>query len=197
MINVLCCNCHALKYFTEDTESTTRTQVEWDKHWLAVCNYIAKQSNCFSRKIGCILIRNDIVVSYGWNNTPDGVPPCDQRILLDKELATIAFEKGIVDTKFENRCPRQVLGFKSGEGLKWCVAGHGERNALINAAKNGICTKGTKMYMNCGIPCTPCLVEIINAGVEEIIVTSADTYDISAKYLLEQSKLKWRVYNDC
>ena len=71
---------------------------------------------------------------------------------------------------------------------------HAERNAIINAARFGIATKGTKMYMDCGVPCTPCLVEIINAGIEEIIVTKYEFYDQSAEYLLEQSGLPCRVY---
>ena len=97
----------------------------------------------------------------------------------------------------EGVCPRYVpeFGFKSGEGLEWCVAGHAERNALINAARAGIATKGLKMYMDCQIPCTPCLVEIINAGIEEIIVTGFKFYDQSAEYVLSESGLKWRIYD--
>ena len=75
-----------------------------------------------------------------------------------------------------------------------CVAGHAERNTLINAARHGIQTKDAKLYMNCGIPCTPCLVEIINAGIEEIIVTKWSFYDVSAEYILNESGLKCRVY---
>ena len=77
-----------------------------------------------------------------------------------------------------------------------CVAGHAERNALINAARQGVATKGAKLYMNCGIPCTPCLVEIINAGIEEIIVTKLTYYDESAEYLVNNSKLKVRTYEE-
>ena len=92
-------------------------------------------------------------------------------------------------------CPRYILGYKSGQGLDLCVAGHADRNALINAARFGIETKGCKLYMDCGVPCTPCLVEIINAGVEEIIVTKMFYYDMSAEYVLKNSPLKYRVYD--
>ena len=66
---------------------------------------------------------------------------------------------------------------------------------MINAAREGIKTKGAKMYMTCGIPCTPCLVEIINAGIEEIIVTKETYYDVSAEYVLKNSHLKWRIFD--
>ena len=72
------------------------------------------------------------------------------------------------------------MGYKSGEGLQWCIAGHAERNSLINSARMGIKTKHTTLYMDCGIPCTPCLVEIINAGVSEIVVSKTSFYDSSA-----------------
>jgi deoxycytidylate deaminase len=84
--------------------------------------------------------------------------------------------------------------------LDVCVAGHAERNALINAARLGIETRGfkhdpTTLYMSCGIPCTPCMVEIINAGVSEIVVTSISFYDQSAEYLLQNSELKIRLFD--
>jgi dCMP deaminase len=77
------------------------------------------------------------------------------------------------------------LGYKSGEGLDLCVAGHAERNALINAARNGIAVKGTTIYMNCPIPCKDCLIEIINAGISEIVVTEQSFYDETSKYILD------------
>ena len=86
------------------------------------------------------------------------------------------------------------LGDDTGVFVHNC-AGHAERNTLINAARMGVCTKGTKMYMTCGIPCTPCLVEIINAGVEEIIITKIAYYDKSAKYILTNSNLSYRIFS--
>jgi dCMP deaminase len=46
---------------------------------------------------------------------------------------------------------------------------HAETNSIINAARNGVSTKGTTMYMSCGIPCTDCARNIINAGIVEIV----------------------------
>ena len=47
---------------------------------------------------------------------------------------------------------------------------HAERNSIYNAARIGVSTKGSKMYMTCGVPCADCARAIINAGVEEIWV---------------------------
>jgi dCMP deaminase len=181
-----------------------KTGMEWDAWYLELCQVVAKKSQCLSRKIGAILVKDKAVVSQGYNGPPRGVQTCDHRWHNDIELTALAGFDKLNSAEFTNKwlkdlegvCPRYVkeLGFKSGQGLEWCVAGHAERNALINAARSGIATKGLKMYMDCGFPCTPCLVEIINAGIDEIIVTKPVFYDASAEYLLKQSGLKWRVY---
>lgn len=46
---------------------------------------------------------------------------------------------------------------------------HAETNAIINAARNGVSTKGSTMYMTCGIPCSDCTRNIINAGIKRIV----------------------------
>ena len=179
-----------------------RTGMEWDEWYHEICTVVAKKSQCLSRKIGAILVKDKAIVSQGYNGPPRGCIPCDERWLIDKDIQKKAgFSQAETTARYKDHlegiCPRYIpeMGFKSGEGLEWCVAGHAERNALINAARSGIKTKNTIMYMNCGIPCTPCLVEIINAGVKEIVVTKMTYYDQSAEYLLGQSNLKVRVYN--
>jgi len=48
---------------------------------------------------------------------------------------------------------------------------------------------------NCGIPCTKCLIKIINSGVAELVVTTLNTYDESSLYLLHNSDVKVRFYD--
>lgn len=170
--------------------------LEWDPWYLDMCEKVGTKSNCLSRHIGALLVRDRTIISQGYNGPPRGVPHCWERFKIDPELRAMLKNKGINpdDETHHKTCPRYVAGFKSGEGLQWCVAGHAERNALINAARHGISTKGAKLYMDCGVPCTPCLVEIINAGIEEIIITKMTFYDASAKYLLDNSNIKCRVY---
>ena len=47
---------------------------------------------------------------------------------------------------------------------------HAERNAIYNAARIGVSTKGCTMYMTCGIPCADCARAIINSGIEKIVI---------------------------
>jgi dCMP deaminase len=52
---------------------------------------------------------------------------------------------------------------------------HAERNAIINAARIGVSTKGTTMYLTCGMPCCDCTRAIINAGISKVYMYSNGT----------------------
>jgi dCMP deaminase len=170
---------------------------KWDKYFLRICNEVASNSKCLSRKIGAILVRDNRILCTGYNGPPAGVPHCGERYLNDKNLREEIRKRNIDPPIISGEivCPRRTLGLKSGEGLDWCIAGHAERNVLITAARFGIATNGAKLYMDCRTPCTPCLVEIINAGIEEIIITEEHYYDLMAEWVLKNSKLRWRVYD--
>jgi len=170
----------------------------WDEYFYNVCVQVSRNSKCFSRRIGSVLVYDKSIISTGYNGPPRGVPACDLRWKTDPTFVEFVHNNSNVninDESYVGKCPRKYLGYKSGEGLELCPAGHAERNSLINAARYGIKTKDTSMYMSCPIPCTPCLVEIINAGVTEIIVTSLKTYDQTAMYLLNQSKINVRLFD--
>lgn len=175
-----------------------KTRDEWFYN-LAVT--VGSYSKCHSRKIGAVMVRDKSIVSTGYNGPPKGIPTCDQRWFIDEQfkakyghhLTSDDPKKTPEDPK--GVCPRRIIGFPSGQGLEICPAGHAERNALINAAKLGVSTKGTTLYMSCGVPCTPCMVEIINAEIVEIVCTSMHIYDETAMYLLENSDLRVRLFD--
>jgi dCMP deaminase len=166
-----------------------KSLIRWDSYFRGLTISIAQNSQCLSRKIGAIIVLDKSIISTGYNGPPRGVPPCDERWGKDHSL-----EYDFPEKVRQGKCPRKVMGYESGQGLEYCIAGHGERNALINAARHGIAVKGATMYCNCPIPCTPCLVEIINAGIIEIVVTSLETYDKTSEYLIMQSGIVVRKY---
>lgn len=188
---------------TEDTYSIQiPNPVSRDQWFYNLAVAVGSYSKCHSRKIGAVLVKDNSVISTGYNGPPRGVPTCDQRWFIDdafKEKYGHHIkpddEKGTTPQDPKGVCPRRIIGFPSGKGLGICPAGHAERNALINAARLGIKTDKTKIYMSCGVPCSPCMVEIINAGVEEIICSAMKIYDETALYLLENSDLKIRIYD--
>ena len=205
-----------INHYTVDMENPK----SWDEWFYNMCKVVASNSKCLSRKIGAVIVLDKTIISTGYNGPPRGIRQCDERWLVDPEMRQVAINNSIkhpgndgasefnviakkgrfFEEHLKGKCPRYVpeMGFKSGQGLEWCVAGHAERNAIVNSARLGLHSlKGTKIYMTCGVPCTPCMIEIINAGIEEIIVSQIDGafYDQSSKYLLQESKIKIRTYD--
>jgi dCMP deaminase len=186
---------NAAKKFEQTSYSVDEPPTEsWDEYFYNMARQAARNSKCLSRRIGCVMVKDKSILSTGYNGPPRSIPRCDLRWRLDDEFIREYSDK-IGDQETVGVCPRRVIGFKSGEGLDICPAGHAERNALINAARHGICTKGTTLYMSCGVPCSPCLVEIINAGVKDIVITSLKIYDSTTLYLLNNSDLGIRLFD--
>jgi dCMP deaminase len=208
-----------INHYTVDEENP----VSWDHYFYLMAKTAASNSKCLSRKIGCVIADGHTIISTGYNGPPRGIMTCDKRWIHDvairKEYNSKKNVKTIYDgdighdsellsvssprfqEEFSGKCPRYVkaMGFKSGQGLEWCVAGHAERNAIVNAARKGMpALEGCSIYMTCGVPCTPCLVEIINAGIEEIVCTEVAFYDFdrSCKYLIDNAPyLNLRVFD--
>ena len=131
----------------------------WDGYFLRLARVISTNSRCYSRQIGVVVVKNKAIVSTGYNGPPARTKHCEERN-PNKEL----------------ECPRQLLGYSSGERLEICRAAHAETNAIANAAKMGHSLKDAIMYCDCGIPCNECAKLIINAGIREVVVTELKEY---------------------
>jgi dCMP deaminase len=95
------------------------------------------------------------------NNTKIGV------VIVGKDNEIVStgynsFPRGIDDSVEERQeKPEKYFWFE-----------HAERNAIYNAARIGVSTLGTTMYMTCGISCADCARAIINAGISKIVLRS-------------------------
>ena len=79
-------------------------------------------------------------------------------------------DKEIISTGY-NSFPRGIndeIPSRQERPEKYFWFEHAERNAIYNAARIGVSTDGTTMYLNCGIPCADCTRGIINAGIVRI-----------------------------
>lgn len=119
----------------------------WDLHFLGMALYHSKLSKDPSTRVGAIIVGPDReLLSGGFNGFPRLIADTPER-LHDRE------------TK-----------------LKLIV--HAEMNALLAAARTGMRVKGCSLYLAAtddsrlvwgGPPCTRCTVEIIQAGITEIV----------------------------
>lgn len=142
--------------------------------YLNVAETFAYRSTCIKRKYGAVIVKDDTVISTGYNGSPRGFDNCCDI----------------------GRCPRIELGMHQGEGYGICRAIHAEQNALLNCSKDQ--TMGADLYL-AGInpqnnsvhqakPCPLCARLIIQAGIENVILRVGEQEDeyvvIPAKELM-------------
>lgn len=173
----------------------------WDEYFHAICATISNKSPCLSRKIGCIIVKDNRVVSTGYNGPAQGIAHCGVERFERDGLLAEALMKHLGDMDktsalnlIANKCPRRLMGFESGQGLEWCRAEHAESNAIINAARLGVICQGTSLYLNSVVPCSRCFSKIINAGIIEIVCEEGTFYDSYAEWLWGQTEINIREF---
>ena len=139
----------------------------WEEYFIKIAKLVASRSNCLSRHVGAIVVKDKMIVSTGYNGTPRGIKNCD--------------EGGC------KRCNDRKEGkIKSGEKLDECVCVHAEENALLQAAYNGVSVKGSTLYTSF-CPCRYCTKHIINAGVKKVYYSDEYNLDEISKNLFEEA----------
>ena len=81
--------------------------------YLNVAEVFAYRSTCIKRKYGAVIVKDDVVISTGYNGSPRGFDNCCDL----------------------GRCPRIELGMHQGEGYGICRAVHAEQNALLTCSR--------------------------------------------------------------
>lgn len=114
-----------------------------DQYYSILADTTSMRSNCIKRKVGCVIVKNDIILSTGYNGTPRGIKNC--------------FDGGC------ERCNNSTV--KSGEKLDYCKCIHAEANALLNRNIHEL--NGSTMYIT-NIPCLQCCKYIIQCCIKDI-----------------------------
>lgn len=172
-----------------------KKRIGWDRYYLDIALRVAERSTCLSHKIGAILVKDKIVICEGFNGPSRGVPACGvdrlkHDYVLEHRINNNAHEPILGD---DSTCPRRRLGYASGDGLYLCPSVHAEANCIANAARIGIKTLGTTMYLTCNIPCKDCLSLMINAGIAEVVVPELKYYDDLTKYIEYKVRMQLKI----
>jgi dCMP deaminase len=114
-------------------------QENWDLYYLNLCFEVARKSKDPSRKVGAILVKNNQIISTGFNGFPIGVNDCN--------------------IKFNERYQRP---------MKYDFTTHAEVNTIAFAARAGVSSNESTLYCNL-FPCTSCAKTLIQAGVKRIV----------------------------
>ena len=86
-------------------------------------------------------------------------------------VVLVGKDNSIVSTGY-NSFPRGINDYvdeRQERPEKYFWFEHAERNAIYNAARIGVSTLGTTMYMTCDISCADCARGIISAGISKVV----------------------------
>jgi dCMP deaminase len=112
---------------------------------MEIARVVSKRSTCLRNKVGAVLVRDNRILSTGYNGAPTGMEHC-----------------------LDIGCIRNERNIPSGERHELCRAVHAEQNAIIQAALHGVSTQGSTLYST-HQPCVLCAKMLINAGVKRVV----------------------------
>ena len=126
-------------------------------YYLDIAQTVAERGTCLRRQFGAIIVKDDVIVSTGYNGAPRGRKNCS-------DLGS---------------CIRDKLNIPRGERYELCRSVHAEANAIIAAARERML--GATLYMACVDPadgsvvpgvcsCMMCKRVVINAGISTVII---------------------------
>lgn len=126
-------------------------------YYLDIAQTVSQRSTCLRRRFGAIIVKNDVIVSTGYNGAPRGRQNCN--------------DIGV--------CMRDKLGIPRGERYELCRSIHAEANAIISASREQML--GSTLYLCCTDPkteeiiggmncCMMCKRQVINAGISKVII---------------------------
>ena len=137
-------------------------RMPWPDYFMSITYLVRERSTCLRRCYGAIIVKNDEILSTGYNGAPRGRKNCTDL----------------------GRCTREELRVPSGERYELCRSVHAEANAIISAARSDII--GGTLYLvgrdaktGTLLPdatsCSMCRRFIINAGIERVVIRRTKT----------------------
>ena len=133
----------------------------WDEYFMSLAQLAATRSTCLRRRVGAVIVKDRMVLSTGYNDTPRGMRNCG-----------------------DGGCDRCRSDAAPGTALDTCLCLHAEQNAIIQAAYHGVGIAGATIYCT-HQPCLVCAKMIVNSGIERIVYDAPYPDDLAERLLRE------------
>jgi len=131
------------------------SRISFDEYIMQICHAVAARATCRHREQGAVIVRDKRIISTGYNGAPPGIKDC-------LELGYCSKEKDLP-------CLAEAL--------------HGESNAIITAAREGISVNNTTLYCVYS-PCRSCCNMLKTAGITKVIYGNIyDGFPVGPYYL--------------
>ena len=132
-------------------------RVDKTNYYLDIAETIAERGTCLRNNYGCVIVKNDEIISTGYSGAPRG-------------------RKNCINLGY---CVRKKYTELSGAGYELCRSVHSEQNAIISANRRDMLgatlylvgvNKRNGQYVTDNYPCTLCKRMIINSGIETVVM---------------------------
>lgn len=128
-----------------------------NNYYLDIAETIAERATCIRRNFGAVIVKNDEIISTGYNGAPRGRVNCTDM----------------------GKCIREEKNIPRGTQYELCRSVHAEANAIISSSRRDMI--GATLYLVCKdyktkelvggtSSCPMCKRLVINSGIEKIIV---------------------------
>ena len=141
-------------------------RISKENYYLDIAETVLERATCLRRVYGAIIVKQDEIISTGYNGAPRG-------------------RKNCVDMGY---CTREAMRVPRGERYELCRSVHAEANAIISASRRDMV--GGTLYLvgrnaqtgellTDATSCAMCRRLVINAGLKEVVIRrTATEYDV-------------------
>ena len=137
-------------------------RISKENYYLDIAETVLERATCLRRVYGAIIVKNDEIISTGYNGAPRG-------------------RKNCVDMGF---CTREAMQVPRGQRYELCRSVHAEANAIISASRRDMV--GSTLYLvgkdaqsgellGDATSCAMCRRQVINAGITRVIIRRTET----------------------
>lgn len=123
----------------------------WDDYFCSMSQLVATRAACTRSQVGAVIVKQNRVISTGYNGAPAGELECTQG----------GCPRGLLST---DECPSTSTDPTS--GYDNCISAHAEINALLFAGPDAA---GATLYVT-RAPCPWCAKVVRAAGIERVVV---------------------------
>lgn len=128
-----------------------RVRPTWDEYFMLIAKIVSTRSTCNSRPTGAVIVKNNHILSTGYNGAMPGAPHCTDQPDSDGQCFCFRRSRGIPDIDKYN----------------FCKASHAEANAIAQAARYGTSVESAILYTTLA-PCYVCLKLIATARIKAV-----------------------------
>ena len=137
-------------------------RISKENYYLDIAETVLERATCLRRVYGAIIVKNDEIISTGYNGAPRG-------------------RKNCVDMGF---CTREAMQVPRGQRYELCRSVHAEANAIISASRRDMV--GSTLYLvgkdaqsgallGDATSCAMCRGQVITAGISRVIIRQTKT----------------------